>query len=297
MINEQKEIPKILFSKRNKAQIEFEIFPIRSLFARQDKLDHPLNTPHYVEFYHIFFVIRGSGEHFIDFRPYQYGDGSILFVSKGQVQAFDVSANVDGYMILFTEDFLSKNMIHSDILSFYRLYNYHLHKPVITPDEAGMEIFSNTVSEMYFEYQLSNNFAKEEILRLLLKLFLLRAERCKRTLIPREKNTLWFSMFCDFKDHLEKRCTETRNAQEYANIMGISYKHLNTICKSITGVTAKTFIDQFIVLEIQRRMAVYDISVKELTYEMGFDEPTNFVKFYKKHTGLSPAQFKKNLKK
>ena len=188
---------------------------------------------------------------------------------------------------------MSKNLIHSDILSYYRLYNYHLHKPTIQPDETGGDAFNHIVNEMYWEYLLANNFAKEEMLRLMLKLLLLKAERIKRTLTPKEKNAEWLSKFNEFKKCLEENFTKNRSADTYAKIIGISYKHLNTVCKSITGHTAKTYIDQFIILEAKRLLAISDSSVKELTYELGFDEPTNFVKFFKKYTNQSPSQFKK----
>ena len=289
------DIPNITFSKKSRTEIEFEIFTVSGLFSRLDKIDLALDTSHRVDFYHIIYITRGSGRHFIDFNAYRYSDGSIIFISKGQVHAFDLLADVDGFVILFTEDFLSKNLIHSDIFSFYRLYNYHLHDPIIQPEETIGDGFKIIVDEMYSEYLLSNNFAKEEILRLLLKLLLLRAERIKRTLIPKEKNAEWFTTFNVFKNHLEKQFAQTRNASDYAEMMNISYKHLNEVCKSITGNTVKAFIDQFIILESKRRLAVSDIAVKELTYNLGFDEPTNFVKFFKKHTHQSPSQFKKKL--
>lgn len=293
----KKELPKIPFSKKSKTEIEFEIFSISSLFARQDNIDNQLDMPHYVEFYLIIYITRGTGAHYIDFKPYRYNKGSIIFVSRGQVHAFDVRSDVDGFVILFTDDFLSKHMIHSDILSMYGLYNYDLHEPIIQPEETDEEIFRKTVDEMYWEYLLSNNFAKEEILHLLLRLLLLRVERIKRILIPKEMNTEWFDTFSDFKNHLEKKFAETRTAKDYAGMMGISYNYLNTACKSITGNTAKAFIDRFIILEAKRRLATSDISVKELTYALGFDEPTNFLKYFKKHTGQSPLQFKKQLTK
>lgn len=293
----KKELPQIPFSKKSKTEIEFEIFSISSLFARQDKIDNQLDMPHYVEFYLIIYITRGTGAHYIDFKPYRYKKGNIIFVSRGQVHAFDVRSDVDGFIIMFTDDFLSRHMIHSDILSMYRLYNYDLHEPVIQPEKTDGKIFRKTIDEMHWEYLLSNSFAKDEILRLLLRLLLLRAERIKRILVPKEMNTEWFAMFNAFKNHLEKKFTETRNAKEYAGMMGVSYNHLNTACKSITGNTAKAFIDQFIILETKRRLATSDISVKELTYALGFDEPTNFLKYYKKHTGHSPLQFKKQLTK
>ena len=293
----KKEIPKISFLKKSNAKLEFEIFLISSLFSRKNKLDHPLDMPQRADFYHIMFITKGTGRHYIDFRPCEYSAGDILFISRGQVHAFEVRQDIDGFLILFTDAFLSKNLIHSDMLSFYRLYNYHLHSPVMQPTEANGDSFSNIINEIYREYKITDQFAKEEILRLLLKLLLLKAERKKRTFIREEKNSEWFLKFGVIRNELEKHFTETRNAKEYARIMNISYKHLNEICKSVTGGTAKTFIDNFIILEIKRRLATSNASVKELTYQLGFDEPTNFVKFFKKHARLSPSQFRKTITK
>lgn len=292
-----KEIPKISFLKKIKAEIEFEVFTLNSLFLRRDELRFSLDKPHRVDFYHILYITKGTGFHYIDFRPYNFKEGSVLFISKGQVHAFDVRPENDGLLILFTEAFLSKNLIHSDILSFYRLYNYHLHSPIMQREEMGDMDLINIINEIYREYYFSDDFAKEEILRLLLKLLLLKAERVKRTLIPREKNSEWFIKFSVFRNQLEKHFSETRNAKQYAEMINISYKHLNEICKSVTGKTAKAFIDNFVVLEIKRRLAMSDISIKELTYELGFDEPTNLVKFFKKHTLQTPSQFKLTLTK
>ena len=250
-----------------------------------------------MEFYHIIFITKGSGEHFVDFKKYKYKAGSILFISKGQVHAFEVYPDRDGFVILFTEAFLSKNLIHSDILSLYRLYNYPFQVPIIQPEQIGKSNFLRMIREIYDEYNSPDGFAKEEMLRLLLKLILLKAERVKNTLLPKEKNSEWFIKFGIFRNMLENRFTETRNAKEYAKKMNISYKHLNEICKSLTGNTAKEFIDNFVILEIKRHLAISDISIKELTYELGFDEPTNFVKYFKKHTLQSPSQFRRILTK
>ncbi len=288
-------IPNIPFFKRNKAEIEFEIFTLQSLFLRQEKLKHLLEKPHRVKFYQILFITKGTGNHFIDFQQYQYGEGSVLFISKGQVHAYEVNPDRDGFVILFTEDFLSKNLIHSDILSLYRLYNYHLDLPILEAKEIGKANLFGIINEIYDEYNCSKSFAKEEMLRLLLKLFLLKVERINQTLTPEKKNAERFKKFGKFRNMIEKHYAETRNANEYAGMLGISYKHLNEICKAIAGITAKQFIDDFIILEIKRHLATSDTSVKELTYEFGFDEPTNFVKFFKKHTHQTPVQFKEIL--
>ena len=68
---------------------------------------------------------------------------------------------------------------------------------------------------------------------------------------------------------------------------------LNHICKEVIQKTAKQCIDDFIILEAKRNLINSGIKSTELTYQLGFTESTNFVKYFKKHTGLTPNQFKK----
>lgn len=169
----------------------------------------------------------------------------------------------------------------------------HLHEPIIYPEQARGEVFKNIVNDGLLGILAIERFRHSgEILRLLLKFLLLSAERIKRTVISKGMNTEWFTTFNEFKDLLEKHYSSTRNANAYASLMSISYKHLIDVFKSLTGITAKAFIDQFIILMKKRRLAVSNASVKELTYAPGIDEPTNFL-----NTGKSPSPFKKKVTK
>ncbi len=73
----------------------------------------------------------------------------------------------------------------------------------------------------------------------------------------------------------------------------MSPKHLNTICKSVSGMTAKQYIDSFMILEIKRILATSDSPMQEISDNLGFEESTNFVKYFKKHSGVSPSKFRK----
>lgn len=108
------------------------------------------------------------------------------------------------------------------------------------------------------------------------------------------RKTEWLMFFGQFKKNLGKQITSTRSVKDYAEMLGISTKHLNTICKAVSGSTTKQYIDTFMIIEIKRLLATSDNSVQELSYAFGFEEPTNFVKYFKKHSGLSPSQFKKH---
>ena len=98
--------------------------------------------------------------------------------------------------------------------------------------------------------------------------------------------------FLKFKNLLEAHYQTSRNADFYAEKLYISYKHLNTICKSIINRTAKQFIDEFLILKAKRLLINSDIRSNQLSFEMGFKDPNNFTKYFKKHTGFTPKRFK-----
>lgn len=85
-----------------------------------------------------------------------------------------------------------------------------------------------------------------------------------------------------FKMLVDNQITQTRNTLDYAKALGISYKHLNSICKEHLNNTAKDFIIENIVIEIKRQQSL-GLPTNQTSRELGFDEPTNFVKFRKKH--------------
>jgi len=289
------EIPDIHFVKDRLPDLEFEILRYEDLIARNQELEISLDKPHRVDFYHVLFITDGDGTHFIDLKSHHYKKHSLLFISKGQVQSFDLESKATGWIMLFTDSFLAKNLIQADSMSIQMFYNYYLYSPILNLKPEIGEDLTRIILEIESEYQTDNSFGQEEMLRLLLKLILLKSERLRSTLAPNSGSAASFVQFSTFRSLIEKRLRETRNAQDYAEMMEISYKHLNSICKKVSGLTAKALIDQQLTLEIKRQLTISQLSIKELSYDLGFDEPTNFVKFFKKHSSMSPSRFRKKL--
>ena len=101
-----------------------------------------------------------------------------------------------------------------------------------------------------------------------------------------------FDKFVELKTVIENSLAETRNAKDYARKLGVSINKLGKITKTFSGKSPKQFIDEILILEIQRRLFHTDLTIQEISYELGFDEPTNLVKYFKKHTSLTPTDFK-----
>ncbi|OHD35747.1 MAG: hypothetical protein A2086_12230 [Spirochaetes bacterium GWD1_27_9] len=291
------DIPNVNFYKKTYPELEFEIMTLDKLHKRRKNISNKLIKFHRINFFQIIYISKGSGNHFIDFERYDFEAGDLILISDNQIQSFGRNIENDGYLILFTENFLIKNMLHRESDSLGRLFNNYLYPPLLKKSIINNENLLNIFQEMEFEYNNEELFHKEEILIHLLKIIFLKISRIQKNLIPRIKNVEWIQIFSKFRKELKYGISQTRDADKYAEMLNISYKHLNIICKDITNLSVKKFIDNYIVLEIKKDLATTDIAVKELTYKYGFDEPTNFIKFFKKNTGLTPIQFKDQLKK
>ncbi|TXF89808.1 AraC family transcriptional regulator [Neolewinella aurantiaca] len=289
----EEEIPKILFNTSQSLQIEVMTF--EQLFRKiSQSKDHNPFAPHKIEFYLVLVVTEGSYTHFVDFNDYALAPGSAIFIAKNQVHHFtEKLTEAEGYGIIFSSTFMEEYYLLSGNRKFNRLFNYHIESPVIRTNEPEENVFSEIADHLYREFKFPNSFAKAEMLRTLLHVLLLKAERTKEMYSGRGAKKQWLEIFNSFKDLLETDYEFTRNSRAYASKLLISYKFLNDVVKQLTGKTVKAFIDDFVTMEIKRYLVSTSLSVKEISYRTGFEDSANMVKFFKRNAQTTPLKFRR----
>tara|TARA_R110002049_G_scaffold240425_1_gene413784 strand:- start:20819 stop:21679 length:861 start_codon:yes stop_codon:yes gene_type:complete len=283
-------IPTISF-QGEKNEREFEFINLNDLFVKiKEGLDHNPNKPHRLGFFALLVVTEGEGSHHVDLSEYSLKKGTVLKIAKGQVHAFEENPSYDGFLIVFTEEFVLNYFSKSSIEFISHLYNYHISKAAVD----GINFNEPFIEQLKIELAMENTYAQKNIVAAMLELYLLRLERLSQTVAP-PKQSKYYPLFLEFKNLVEKNYVTTRNVKDYADKLLVSSKHLNRIVKEFTLNTAKHFIDDFVILETKRAIASTNYSLKEIGYAVGFDEVTNFTKFFKKHTNTTPKQFKTGL--
>lgn len=290
-VKKNNHIPNITFESDNDEK-EFEILNLSTLFAKIEAgLDHNPNLPHRIDFFILLIVTDGVGTHKVDLIDYSLKKGTVLKIAKGQVHSFEQNPKYKGYLVLFTEKFVLNYFSKSSIKFISHLYNYHISDTAVN----GIQYNDDFITQLYIELETKNSYAQKNIIAAMLELYLLRLERLSQTNNLLLQNKL-YSLFTKFKNLVEEKYIATRNVKDYSNMLSISPKLLNIVVKEFTFNTAKHFIDNFVILEIKRAVVSTDNSLKEIGYAVGFDDITNFTKFFKKHTGITPKQFKKTIK-
>ena len=273
--------------------VGFEIIKLDYFFNEQSSIE--IAKPHKINFYNILFITEGKGAHNIDFINFNYNKGSILFVEKNQVHAWKQTQNVDGFLILFTEEFLHNNQIKFQDISYTYPYNESLYEPIINLDEHNYKSFYALISCLFQEYYLQNTPAKQEILQNLLRTTFLKIRSYptkEHKVIDSDKKDL----FIRFQKMLNEKISITRNAKDYCIFLNVSYRKLNLTCKTLTNKTIKEFIDDFLILNAKRLLSGRGKNISQVAYLSGFDEVTNFSKFFKKHTKQTPKDFIASIK-
>lgn len=284
-------LPKIDFDNQDELKSYFDIVKIEDLLERD--LDHSIDKNHLVKFYIIFFVLEGSGSHTIDFTDYSYSKGTVLLIRKDQIHKFFRSQNVKGYLLVFTEEFIISHLNRMEALKAMQLFNDSLGFPKIEfKNPEDLEDFSILIKHLELEYNIKDTFSigiTRSVLHIVItKLFRIKDKNGR--FVERNK---YMAEFLKFQEMVEEDCFKSKKVQYYAQKLGVSAKTLNNIVSSVLkDSSAKTFIDERVIMHIKRLLISTDHSIKEIAYTAGFSDPTNFFKYFKKYTDSSPDTFR-----
>jgi AraC-like DNA-binding protein len=286
----KKDLPEIIFKNQDNPNSYFEIVKMEDLLKR--KLDHDVDKNHLVKFYIILFVYEGKGFHTIDFTDYKYKKGTVILIRKDQVHKFFKSKNVKGYLLIFTEDFIISHLNRMEALKSMQLFNDSLSFPKIElGNKEAFVDFTILLKHLELEYNVKDAFSigiSRSVLHIVItKLFRIKAQQGH--FVERKK---YMEQFLAFQNLVEKDCFKSKKVQYYAQQLNVSSKTINNIVKNIVNNSAKAFIDERTIMQIKRLLISTDHSIKEIAYTAGFSDPTNFFKYFKKFTDMSPEEFR-----
>jgi len=288
------QIPSINFVNRHQKTFEFEIISNREILEYNIPKEYNPFRPHRLRFYALLFIMEGEGQHYIDFKSYQYQKGSIIFISKEQVHAFEKNIHREASFLLFTQRFLEKSSLASNLLQQLSLYNYHLYPPVLQLNETDFPLVSDLILRIKAEYYGTDDLFTEEIIQSSLKILLCMAERIRKQKRKTEVPTRYQEEFIHFQRLLDQHLLDSRMVHFYAEKMNISTKKLNRIVQEIMNQPVKSYINEMLIIEMKRLLMNTNFNIKEIAYKTGFEDPTNFAKYFKKLAGQTPASFRKS---
>ncbi len=286
------------------ASINLEIeqdfdFTIHSL----DKLhgEDPMTSPYFRTNYVAFLVIEsGKGHYTIDENWFELKPFSFYFTLPGHLKSFTIEENWKGYMITFSLEFLRSQYPGSIQYDFPFLLNETV--PVMYLDDNTFDRISEMCASLEKEYSGDSSFKKRIVANQLVTFLFLTKELLlsHKAIISAENRPAEIvklfqtALNKNLLDIVKGNANHILNVQEYADELSMHPNYLSNVVKSETGKTVKDWIDERIISEAKSLLNNTNKTIAQIAYGLTFDDTSNFSRFFKKKTGLTPAKYRQS---
>ena len=233
-----------------------------------------------IDFQCFIYVRAGSYSHVVDFETYELREHSCLMIAPGQVHRFGPPSDWTGWMLIVSGHLVADET--RELPTHVRL----------DPRLAA------AVSELFDRMDADARLPVDR--RLVVQLLALQTTVLVRRVAlgvgaantERLVDPNLLSRYRDYRAAVDEEYRRWHLVAPYALRLGCSAKSLNRACRAVADVSAKDIVVARIVLEAKRRLALTNDSVAAISRQLGFDEATNFVKYFRRSTGTTPNAFR-----
>ncbi|WP_018343717.1 helix-turn-helix domain-containing protein [Cytophaga aurantiaca] len=252
-------------------------------------LQEKLLQPRRLSSYFIVLIDSGSITYKLDLQDITVSDGDVLFAMPNQIFVPPVKAdNLKYFKILFDENTLAL------LPQRFAFLVNPLNAQTITLDNAARERVRKVFEILNQLLHTDKQSTDSEILLAYLNLLLSELNSAYFKNEPVDLVNTNLSKFVEFKLMVETQLTEQPSIHTIAEKMALTTNSLYRLVKEHSGTSPKDFFTNRLMLEAQRKLRHSNISVKELAYELGFNDADYFSRLFKKSTGKSVSDFLDN---
>lgn len=247
---------------------------------------------HRHDFFYILVLKNGQGEHEIDFVEYAISDRCLFLMRPGQVHKIHLKAGSTGFLLQFNPQFLDAP--YSSIRESLRKVS---HRNFCTLGGDDFPDLERPLDHILKEFGQKKE-GYEEVIKASLHIFFIELLRYRKTQPDHPVAAAPYAQekLEEFLDLVQQDVFEHKQASHYAQKLNLSAYQLSSITKSLLERTPSEVINDHIILESKRNLLATSMQVNQIAYHMGYDDTSYFIRFFRKHTGVSPESFRQNFR-
>jgi AraC-like DNA-binding protein len=247
---------------------------------------------HRCDFYQILWITQGQGKIWLDLDLFPAKPGTMCFASPGQIRAYEPQGPVAGYIIGFTQGFFSNSPDDANALIQLPYFHGVGAAPVLYANEELARLFTEVCSRLEREIQLALD-GQATLLHSYMRILLIEARRIHQAQPgAMHTETAAFLLTKQFVLLVEAHYLTTSSVADYAAMLHVTTNHLIETVKGTMGQPAGKIIRERLLLEAKRLLRCSDSPVAEIATYLKFEDPSYFSRFFKKHTGFAPSEFR-----
>lgn len=246
---------------------------------------------HTTSFYEVFLFLKGQGAVTLDGTRYAFKGPAVILLPPSRPRKWNLKITPDSMLLIFEGEFMEQFLKDNLFLSRLYYFGSHGNSPVLPV--SGME--SNTLMQLFDSIKKEmSQWAddSQHLLRAYLYQLLILLNRMYAAHHQLSGNLYRNTHVLTFKKLLREHIKEKQTVNEYAALLQINRNRLNQLCQAAFGKAAQTLIRTELAQSCKNELLSSEKTVSEIGYEHKFSATSNFVRFFKSVTGVSPAAYR-----
>jgi len=245
-----------------------------------------IEKPHRHNFFEILWFTKEGGEHIVDFVSYPIEKNKVFFLAPETVHSLNTYQK-EGILIILSKEFLSKLPYFAEDC-FIALFNNFSSPFSFIMNSKEAETGKLLVKLFFDEY--NQNPKNTNLLGSYCHSFLLFFKQImekQNNFIPLDQQSRIGRLYIE----IEQFYKTEKKVNFYARKLNLSIKYLNDLAKNTLGITVSKLIRNRIILEAKRELRLDEYSIHRIAYNLGYNDPAYFSRFFKKEMGISPKVY------
>lgn len=252
---------------------------------------------HRESFYCIILITEGSEEVAVNGNRRTVGPGDVLCSRPGEVWSWTPDPKLEGLVLIFEEAFLRSFFSDPHFLDRFSYLQADRKSPFLHPDPTLRAQLESRLRAMKAEIDRVEK--DPHMLRAMLYetlVLLRRAENESESVSEPPSKEVPVSRYIDgFVRAVDADYAGRHDVAYYADRLCITPNYLNKIVRQTLGTTAKAYIQRRLFEEAERQLSYTSLAVAEIAERLHFDSPSHFVRFFRKHAGRTPLQYRETV--
>jgi len=266
----------------------FNVQPLEERFAQAPT---EIRRAHRHDYHHVLLVTSGTGFLSLDFEQVRIRPPMLLHYGPGVVHGWQPERTPGGFVVHFARTFFAAEARDPAELAEMPLFCALTGARALSISDEQRGTFEALARSMLREYQ-QRGVEHAAALRSYLRLWLIEAQRIVRAQSPARWNDRGTELTNRFLQLLGENFRVITGVADYAQRLRVTPSHLNETVRRTLGKTAGQLIRERVILEAKRMLRHSEHSVAEVAYDLNFEDPSYFARFFRKQAGISPAGFR-----
>ena len=251
----------------------------------EEKLTADFFAPHQHRYFEMVFFTDSSStniEQSIDFRTFSVRKHRIFFIAEKQIHQWlreDYDGEFKGYFIVFNESYIKADKV------LLELFDFLDDEPFLDLDNSDADVARQLITLIQKHQDTTSGEYQQSLIEALLH-FVVQKKKSSQCHMSINKKR-----FMTLRKLIEEHFVDEKQVSFYARQLDISVKRLDVITKEIASLSVSELIHKRIVLEAKRELSLGSKTVQDIATALGYNDPSYFSRFFKKHEGVAPSEF------